>query len=76
MSSQATKASITLPKALSAELRKLAKREHRTLSGVIQEAARYYVRIKQWEGFQRDLGGKAAALGIHTEDDLDEFLRR
>lgn len=73
-SSSAKKASITLPPDLERDLRLRAKKERRTLSGVIQEASRYYIQLKKYEDIQRDLSLRAADSGWVTEDDVDQAV--
>lgn len=50
MKAAAKKMSITLPSELERALSKMAKEEHRTMSGVIQESARFYLRSKNMGG--------------------------
>lgn len=73
-SSQAKKTSITLPEKLEEELRDQAETEHRTLSGILQEAARYYLNIRKWESLQQELSLKARVMGIKNEDDVDRLV--
>ena len=73
-SSSAKKASITLPAELDKRLRKLAKKEHRTLSGVVQEAARYYLSVREWEEAQRALAIAGRNLGLRNEEDVDALI--
>ncbi len=73
-SSYAQKASITLPKTLAAELQKVARQEHRTLSGVLQEAARFYLHTRQLEQLQRECSVQAMRMKIHSEDDVDRLI--
>jgi predicted transcriptional regulator len=73
-SSHAKKASITLPDALESELQKRAKKEHRTLSGMLQETARFYLTTKRFEELQEELALKAASLGIRTEEEVDRLI--
>jgi len=73
-SSQARKTSITLPEKLEEELRSRAEAEHRTLSGILQEAARFYLNIRKWEALQQELSLKARAMGIKTEADVNRLV--
>jgi predicted DNA-binding protein len=73
-SSLAKKTSITLPAALEEELKSQADAEHRTLSGILQEAARYYLNIKKWESLQADLAPKARTLGLRNEKDVERLI--
>lgn len=50
MRSAAKKLSITLPSDLERALTRRAKEEHRTMSGIIQESAKLYLRSKNLEG--------------------------
>ena len=78
-SSNSEKLSITLPVDLNRQLQKFAKQEHRSLSGLIQEASRYYLNIRKYEGFQQELAEKARKLGLRDEQgvlDLIEQKRR
>lgn len=75
-SSQARKTSITLPEELEGELREQAETERRTLSGLIQEAARFYLNTKKWESLQRELSLKGRAMGIRSEDDVDRLIHQ
>ena len=69
-SSFAKKTSITLPEKLEEELRQRAEQEQRSLSGILQEAARFYLNIKKWEDLQQKLAVKARAMGLRSEDDV------
>lgn len=73
-SSLAKKTSITLPPALEEELRLQAEAERRTLSGIVQEAARFYLNIKQWEALQQELVPRARRAGIRAEKDVDRLV--
>lgn len=75
-SSLAKKASITLPAEMEKELQKVAKEEHRTLSGVLQEATRFYLNTKRWEALQKEISIKARAAGIQTEEDVVELIHK
>lgn len=72
--SNAVKASITLPPELESELKKRAKAEKRSLSGILQEASMFYLKIKQLEELQQKLSLKAQAAGIIDEDDVDKLV--
>ncbi len=74
MPSTVKKTSITLPKPLEKDLKKIAKEEHRSLSGVIQEAARYYLNIRKFEALQRELSLKASYAGVQTEEELIRLI--
>lgn len=73
-SSQARKTSITLPEGLEAELKVQAEAEHRTLSGILQEAARMYLAQREFQSLQKELAIKARKMGIRTEEDVDRLV--
>lgn len=73
-SPQAKKTSITLPPKMEGALRAQAEAEHRTLSGILQEAARFYLQIRKWESFQQDLAPKARRMGVRTEEDVERLV--
>lgn len=66
--------SISFPAQLSKEVDKLAKAEHRTKSGFIQEAVRYYLERRRWRKLQRKISGRAREMGIETEDDIEALV--
>lgn len=70
----AIKASITLPRQMNDQLRRLAKQEQRTLSGLLQEAVRTYLRLRQWEEIQQEVALRAAQLGLRDEDDVTDMI--
>jgi metal-responsive CopG/Arc/MetJ family transcriptional regulator len=70
----ASKTSISLPSTLSKQLKKLAKLEHRSLSGIVQEAARYYLRIRAWEDLQRRFSHAAVEAGLQTEANVEQLI--
>jgi metal-responsive CopG/Arc/MetJ family transcriptional regulator len=73
-SSPAKKASISLPASLERELKRIAGKEHRTLSGVLQEAARYYISARRFEELQREVSLAAARHGVRSDEELDELV--
>lgn len=75
-SSPARKTSITLPASLEEQLKSQADHEHRSLSGIIQEAARYYLNIRNWEYLQKKTATAARRLGIRNEDDVDQLIHK
>lgn len=66
--------SISLPKALEQDLIKEARQEHRTKSGVIQEAIRYYLESRRWKKLQREIAERARLAGIVSEDDVERII--
>lgn len=73
-SSTAKKVSITFPAEMERELQKVAREEQRTLSGVLQEAARFFLNTKEWESLQKQASLKAVAAGVRSEDDVDQLI--
>ncbi len=71
---KSTITSISLPISLEKELDREAKKEHRTKSGMIQEAIRFYLENKRWKKLQQDMAMRAARLGITSEDDLERLI--
>lgn len=74
MKSSVKKLSITLPSELEKALKKRAFKEHRTMSGVLQESARFYLKARQWEELQQELSLKGRALGIRDEEAVDRLV--
>lgn len=72
--SKASVISISFPSQLSKEVDKLAKAEHRTKSGFIQEAVRYYMERRRWRKLQRKMSKRAREMGIETEDDIEALV--
>lgn len=72
--SGAKKASITLPQELERALRQRAKKEQRTISGLVQEATRHYLSIKEFEELQREVALQAARIGLRSEEDVNEAV--
>jgi metal-responsive CopG/Arc/MetJ family transcriptional regulator len=72
--SKASVISISFPSQLSKEVDKLAKAEHRTKSGFIQEAVRYYMERRRWRKLQRKISKRARAMGIETDDDIEALV--
>lgn len=72
--SKAAVISISFPSQLSKEVDKMAKAEHRTKSGFIQEAVRYYLESRRWKKLQRKITGRAREMGIETEDDIEALV--
>lgn len=66
--------SISLPLSLQKELRHQAKREHRTTSGMIQEAVRFYLESKKWRTLQEEMAYRARQLGILSEEDVEKMV--
>lgn len=71
---KASTTSISLPLPLQKELEKEARVEHRTRSGIIQEAIRYYLETKRWKKLQIETAERARQLGIRSEEDVEELV--
>jgi metal-responsive CopG/Arc/MetJ family transcriptional regulator len=66
--------SLSIPSNLFKTVVKLAKKEGRTKSGLIQEAIRYYIEVKKWRELQRDIKARAANMGINSENDVEKLI--
>lgn len=66
--------SITLPPDLLVKAQEVAQREHRTMSELFREALRRYMTgDEEWAGLLQRTRAKGAALGIHTEADVERL---
>lgn len=65
---------ISLPPKLVREAERTAKEEHRTKSELVREALRLYLENQQWRKLQRKTALQAQALGIRTEEDVDQLV--
>jgi predicted transcriptional regulator len=72
--SKTVTSSVSLPADLARELARIARLEHRTKSGLIQEALRHYLEARQWRALQRDIQARARQLGLESEDDVERLL--
>lgn len=66
--------SLSLSRDLLRDLSRVAKAEHRTKSGLIQEAVRFYLEAKQWKRLQRDMAYRARKAGVENEDDVERLI--
>lgn len=66
--------SVSLPKTLKKEMDHICRDEHRSKSGLVQEALRHYVEMKKWSRLQREISVKARKLGIVSEDDVEDLV--
>ena len=66
--------SISIPSQLASEVEKEARAEHRTRSGFIQEAIRYYLEQRRWKKLQRDIAVRADREGIRSEEDVERLI--
>ncbi|MBI2426299.1 MAG: ribbon-helix-helix protein, CopG family [Candidatus Kerfeldbacteria bacterium] len=70
--------SITMPKAMIKEAKRLAQGENRTMSELIREALRRYQRDKRWDEMNAYGRAQAKKLGITSRDVgriIDEYRR-
>lgn len=66
--------SISIPRALVSEVEREARLEHRSRSGFIQEAIRYYLEQRRWKKLQRDIAMRADRVGIRSEEDVERLI--
>jgi CopG family transcriptional regulator/antitoxin EndoAI len=67
--------SVTLPDRMLAEMRKLAKKEHRTMSELVREALREYKRERYWREVNAYGRATAEAAGVHNEEDVVRVIK-
>lgn len=67
-------ASVSLPAEITKEIERLAKEEHRTKSGVVQEAIRQYLEMKKWQNLQTKLSHLARRHGVETDGDVEKIV--
>ena len=65
--------SITLPKAMLKDTKKLAKKENRTMSELVREALRRYEAVQRLKELQSYGEKRARELGI-KEEDVDRLI--
>jgi metal-responsive CopG/Arc/MetJ family transcriptional regulator len=66
--------SVSLPASLAKELAKIAKSEHRTRSGIIQEAARFYLETRRWRHLQHAMQVRVRSLGLGGDADIEALV--
>ena len=66
--------SITLPTRMLEDAKKLAGKEHRTISELMREALRRYQREREWDEINALGRAKAAKLGVNNEDDVVRLI--
>jgi metal-responsive CopG/Arc/MetJ family transcriptional regulator len=72
--SQAIKTSVSLPRPLLVDLKKVAKEESLSLSAVILNAARNYILLRQWRSVQKELANHARKMGLTSEDSVNDLV--
>lgn len=65
---------ISLPPRLVREAERTAKEENRTKSELVREALRMYLEERRWRKLQHKTALRAQALGIRTEEQVDQLV--
>jgi len=65
---------VSLPPQLAREAERTAREEKCSKSELVCEALRIYLDERRWKKLQRETAARARALGIHTEDDVDNLV--
>ena len=65
---------LALPTDLLGWIDELAEKQGRTRNEVLEWAARYYVSTLRWREIQAVFAPAAAAAGLRTEDDIEEYM--
>ncbi|MBI2588464.1 ribbon-helix-helix protein, CopG family [Candidatus Berkelbacteria bacterium] len=66
---------ISLPKELLEKIDQRAKREYKSRSELLKEAALIYLRAKNnWEILQEDMSRRAAEMGLKTEGQIEKMV--
>lgn len=65
---------VSLPPQLARETARTAREEWCSKSEIVREALRVYLEERRWKKLQRETATRAHALGIHTEDDVDNLI--
>lgn len=66
--------SISFPEAIVKEIGRVAKKEHKTKSGVVQDAVRQYLELRKWQQAQAKLSSLARRMGIGTDEDIEKLV--
>lgn len=66
--------SVSFPGPIAKEIDSLAKREHKTRSGVVQDAVRQYLEMRKWQKAQAEVSARARRLGISGDDDIEKIV--
>lgn len=69
-----TVVSISLPKDIASELKKVAKEGSRSKSGIIKEALREYLWETRFIRLRKIMSSKAEKKGILTDEDIFEVI--
>ncbi len=65
---------ISVPPDLLRQIDELAAADQRTRSELLNDAARRYMSDQRWRRIQAIGAERARAAGLHTEDDIEEFM--
>ena len=65
---------ISLPLQLARETEQTAQEERCSKSELVREALQAYLEERRWRKLQHETAARAQALGIHTEDDVDNLI--
>lgn len=65
---------ISLPPGIVREAERTAKEENRTKSELVREALRMYLEERRWRKLQHKTALRAQALGIRTEEQVDQLV--
>jgi len=65
---------ISLSPQLARETERTAREKQCSKSEVVREALRIYLEERRWKKLQHETAARAQALGIHTEDDVDNLI--
>ena len=74
MGNKSSVTSVSFPTSLSEEIEKVAEKEHKTKSGVIQDAVRQYLELRKWQKAQSKLSAIARKIGISNDDDIEVVI--
>ncbi|HCU24936.1 MAG TPA: hypothetical protein DF383_07960 [Deltaproteobacteria bacterium] len=72
--SRMKKITMTIPLYLHKQLQAQAYVEHRSLSAVIQDAARFYLNFKEWKIIQQEMAVKGRRLGLRSETSVNRLV--
>ena len=67
-------ASISLPEDIALEIERMAKKEHKTKSGVIQDAVRNYIESRKWQELQLKISPYARRLKIESDMEIEKIV--
>lgn len=65
---------VSLPPQLARDTERTAREERCTKSDLVREALRFYLQERRWKKLQGAPAKRAEALGIRTEEDVDQLV--